>query len=116
MANVRGLSKIIANFEKHAKRLTETELKSKLQILATETAEQARKIVPVKTRELLRSIHATTLRTTQKGYQIEVKAEKYYAIFVELGTSKMRAQPFLSTGFKNAQRSVESIFKQLGLD
>lgn len=57
-------------------------------------AEEAQKLAPVDTGELRDSI-AYLVRRVQTGYAIVITAGAEHALYVELGTSRMSAQPYL---------------------
>ena len=70
----------------------------------------ARKKVPVRTGELQSSIYAST-DVTRRGVNIELGADAPYAGFVEYGTSRMRAQPYLRPGTDALRRRFK---KEIG--
>lgn len=57
----------------------------------------ARSVVPVRTGRLQAS-----LKKTVQSYQTRVESRCPYALYVEKGTRKMRAQPYLSPAFSKA--------------
>jgi HK97 gp10 family phage protein len=65
--------------------------------LANEVKEEAKLIVPVKTGKLRESIEIN--KEDQENIKIGSKVD--YAIFVELGTIKQSAQPFLRPAIDN---------------
>ena len=109
---VRGVSEAIKNLNK-VKKSVINQMKEKMTISSNVVADEARKICPVRTGELKRSIHAYRPIYSLGQIISKVKAEKFYGIFVELGTSRMRAQPFLSNGAKNSVSKIREIFKSL---
>jgi len=66
----------------------------------------AKSLAPVKTGRLKNSIKSRIFRT-----KVEIKANVSYAIFVEFGTIKMKAQPFFYPAIdaheKELKRSLE---------
>jgi HK97 gp10 family phage protein len=63
----------------------------------------AKEIVPVRTGKLRESIKAE--KTTKNKGKIEAKTD--YSVFVELGTSKQRAQPYLRPAVKKGSRKIK---------
>lgn len=59
------------------------------------TLQMARRIVPVRTGHL-----RSTLRKGQKGHAHAVGTACHYAFYVEGGTRRMRAQPYLRPSFR----------------
>jgi HK97 gp10 family phage protein len=55
----------------------------------------AKRLCPVDTGRLRSSIQTTTPRDTGSGVSVRVGSNVNYARYVELGTRRMRARPFL---------------------
>ena len=70
---------------------------------AEAVADTARGMCPVRTGQLRSSIS-----TSSSGESAQVFADADYAIFVELGTYKMAAQPFLVPALSAAESSVSA--------
>ena len=94
-----------------------------LQNGAVRLAERAREIVPVRTGHLLASIRAELgedVEAEAAFSPIQVIADTPYASFVEFGTSKMEAQPFLRPAAEETEpevlEEVENILSELGLE
>lgn len=60
--------------------------------------DESQRLVPVKTGDLKRSGHID-----QSGEDVQIVYDKDYAPFVEYGTSKMAAQPFLRPAIEGKQ-------------
>ncbi len=90
---------------------------------AIRVAERARELVPVRTGHLLASIRAEIGDMEEEASPafdpIEVVAETPYASFVEFGTSKMEAQPYLTPAAEEIEpeilEEVDAILAELGL-
>jgi HK97 gp10 family phage protein len=104
-----------------------------VQDLAKETAvrvaERAKEIVPVRTGHLLESIDAVFDEDVEdpdsdgspRAFEpVQVVADTPYASFVEFGTSKMAAQPFLGPAAEELEpdflAGVDTILEGLGLE
>lgn len=78
--------------------------------------------VPVRTGTLKASITRSNVKTKDGVKRVEIGPGKdgYYGAFLEFGTSKMSADPFMSRGYEKSKDSAESkiadeIKKGLGL-
>jgi len=93
---------------------------------AIRVAERARELVPVRTGHLLASIRAETgaedsLEGGQPAFDpVQVIADTPYASFVEFGTSRMEAEPFLTPAVEEIEpeilEEVDTILAELGLE
>jgi HK97 gp10 family phage protein len=97
--------------------------------IAFRLAERAKEIVPVRTGHLLESISAVFGEEVQdpesdgspRAFEpVQVVADTPYASFVEFGTSKMIAQPFLGPAGEELEpeflAGVDSILEEFGLE
>lgn len=92
------------------KKLTEEARQAvKNRTLEMETNAKAR--VPTDTGHLKRSIN-TQIKENKKSVIGEVSTNVNYALFVEHGTSKSPAQPFLTPSFVNASKRLEADLKK----
>lgn len=111
---VTGINTVILNFNK-IKKLTEKEIEERLSISTKIIAERARENCPVITGELKRSVHATNPVKKGNGFVSEVRAEKSYSLFVELGTSRMTARRFMGRAIDSSTNEIRKIFSSLGI-
>lgn len=78
----------------------------------------AKQVVPVDTGELRDSIKATKLVGNQYGVKGEIEATAGHALYVELGTVKMRAQPYLrpaaDVAFRNFPKKLAARVQNIG--
>ena len=73
----------------------------------------AKNIVPVDTGELRDSIN-TNSKAIPSGAEATVGTNKEYALYVELGTSKMQAQPYLKPALqKNKDKAKKLITTEI---
>jgi HK97 gp10 family phage protein len=70
-----------------------------------------RKAAPVKSGALKASIRRGSVTGAGSRLRVEVKTDVRYASFVELGTSKMSARPFMRPGFKAAKNPALGAIK-----
>jgi HK97 gp10 family phage protein len=83
------------------RKVVDTELDRRMAIAGEAGAEEARRLCPVDTGQLRASI-GWSYRQSDKTLQIH--ADQRYAIFVEFGTSRMPARPFLRPGMNKASQ------------
>ncbi len=89
---------------------------------AIRVAERAREMVPVRTGHLLASIRAD-LGDAEDGSEafspVTVVADAAYASYVEFGTSRMEAEPFMQPAVEEIEpeimEEVDAILAELGL-
>lgn len=82
----------------------------KLWVSGNKIADDARQIVPVKTGRLRDSIVAET--PTMSGDEIKcvISASTTYALWVELGTSRMKSRPYLKPSlYKNQEAFIREM-------
>lgn len=91
MAKIR--IQLDGNFDDTVKAFADEHIKN--EVLPRITAD-AKRIVPVDTGELQESIHP---ESSAEGHFVVADAD--HALFVEQGTSKMQAQPYLRPALKN---------------
>jgi len=90
---------------------------------AIRLSETARELAPVRTGHLMASIHAE-LGESMEGLAafdpVQVVADTPYASFVEFGTSKMEAQPFLGPAAEQVEpeilEEIDSVLRELGFE
>lgn len=77
---------------------------------------------PSRTGNLKKNIKITRLKRLDGAVFVEVYPSKdaFYAAFLEFGTTKMKADPFMSRGYENSKEDVEDLIveeikKGLGL-
>lgn len=102
-----------AQIEKAIREAARDELKAALDYGVA----MAKLYVPVDTGELRDSIKAGKLVGNQYGVKGEITATAEHALYVELGTSKMRAQPYLrpaaDLAFKNFPKKLAARVQNL---
>ncbi len=90
---------------------------------AIRVAERAQELVPVRTGHLLASIRPD-IGDTEEGEEafepVQVVADTPYASFVEFGTSRMEAQPFLGPAVEEIEpqvlEEIDSILAEMGFE
>lgn len=90
---------------------------------AVRVAERARELAPVRTGHLMASIHAELGESIEGAAAfdpVQVIADTPYASFVEFGTSKMEAQPFMTPAAEQIEpeilEEIDSVLRELGLE
>lgn len=99
--DTRRLDAIAAGLEKNKDKA--------LKALASEVKAEAKARAPVRTGALRKSIHYKKMRTGYYSVQDEVE----YGQFVELGTHKMAAQPFLAPAVEQVRALNIEIWREL---
>lgn len=110
MAEIQGLSKVLKNFEKAQVK----DLKPEINASALSIQTEAKRACPVGTPEStgkkgyvggrLRSSIRVRFKSTVSAVAADIYTDVYYAPFVEFGTSKMAARPFLTPAFIQEQQ------------
>ena len=114
METVKGLKKLLDVLGNIPKEM-DGDVEAVLEANAKEIEFEAKRMCPVDTGKLRQSILAT--KEGDKTYKIEANATGLapYAPFVEHGTSKMSAQPFLYPAFfKGRERFTNDLEDLLG--
>ena len=102
---VKGLNKLIANYEKRANALNARQLVA----LATAAVEsQAKALTPVDTGHLKRSI-VPSIDGNNNVAEGAVSTNVEYAAYVEFGTTKMRAQPYLRPAVRIVKPKIDNL-------
>lgn len=76
----------------------------KLEALGLEAQNAARRYCPVDTGRLRSSIRSSGAKRDARGWVVTVGTNVEYAAYVEFGTRRMRAQPYLRPGVLAAAR------------
>lgn len=80
-----------------------------LQTAARQVESAAKAAAPEDTGTLKESIHIVPMATAGS---VTITADARYAVFVEFGTSKMAAQPFMFPAAESAQDALATAFEQ----
>lgn len=69
---------------------------------------------PVRTGTLKKSIEVSGVKTKDGSKHVEVGPDKdgWYGRFVEFGTVKMKANPFMSRGYETSKEKAMAVIKQ----
>ena len=104
----------IVGVQKLQKKLKENvrmaDVKKVVRVNGSEMQQRAQKHVTVDTGTLKRSI---TLEITDGGMAAEVETHTEYAAYVEYGTRKMAAQPYMKPAFEEQSKQFEKDMKGL---
>ena len=112
---IDGMENLLAEIEKLGQKGSRIENKA-LREAGDVVKESIKKEVPVRTGKLKQSITASRVKTKDGVKRVEVGPDKdgYYGKFVEFGTVKMKANPFMSRGYETSkEEAMEAIEKNL---
>lgn len=117
MANLEleGIENLIAEVEKLGAKGAKIENKA-LREAGEVVREAIKQEAPRKTGTLKKSIEVSRVKNKDGTKYVEVGANKdvFYSRFVEFGTVKMKAQPFMAPGYeKSKEKAMEEIEKNL---
>lgn len=76
---------------------------------ATQLVKEERQLVPVRTGKLKASI---TMRSTEKGVEVNSQLQDY-GLYVEEGTRKMSAHPFIAPALAKVRAMMPTIIKKV---
>lgn len=115
-----GIEELITEVEKLGQKGSRIENKA-LREAGDAVKEAIRNETPVRTGTLKRSISVSRVKTKDGMKQVEVGPGKdgFYSKFVEFGTVKMRANPFMGRGYETSKdKALDTIKEKLrkGLD
>lgn len=107
---------IVMNLEKLEKKIQKKFVRKAMREGAKVLLNEARARVPVRTENLKKSLGINT-RTKKGNIEMYVSPRKggkydgYYGLFVELGTKKMSARPFLRPAFEAKGEEAVKVFR-----
>jgi len=107
---------IVMNLEKLEKKIQRKFVRKAMREGAKVLLNEARARVPVRTGNLKKSLGINT-RTKKGNIEMYVSPRKggkydgYYGLFVELGTKKMSARPFLRPAFEAKGEEAVKVFR-----
>lgn len=107
--SIKGLSRLQAKLKK-LDPLTRGAVSRGVQLAGVLVEGSAKTAAPVDTGRLRGSIH-TTGKSTPNGAEASVGTNVEYALYQELGTSKMQAQPFLKPALQKNKAKAKTIIQ-----
>jgi HK97 gp10 family phage protein len=119
VAFLEGAEELTKALRSIGDRATGLTLKKAAEAGATIIAEEAKRLAPRDSGDLAEGIHAEPGRLQQGRAQFNIGfgAKQWYGQFVELGTEKMAAQPFLRPAFdakaEEATNAVAAVLRDL---
>jgi HK97 gp10 family phage protein len=105
---IKGIESVIPAFQEFSREAGTNIPRGIMQYVATVAEQQAQVDCPVLTGHLRSTIHKVIL----SDLAAVVMAEAEYAAYVEYGTSRMQAQPFLEPAFRNSERIFAQLYVQ----
>lgn len=100
------------SYNKEVKEKMKQNKKEFCEAVGVEAVAEVQSVSPVLTGNLKRSI-AFDVHSDNGGVDIGASADADYAMYVEKGTSKQKAQPFLEPGVMNMLKRIEQIAQRL---
>jgi len=111
MADIRGAERVIVNLARLGKEKLDRVVTA-CEVSQAQVANQARFLVPKVTHNLERSIQAGNITVGHAEIRAEVEANADYASYVEFGTSRSRAQPYLTPAlYANQQQFSRNVLE-----
>ena len=109
--NIRGMNEVNDKVSK-AMKLYPQEARKAMELSCITVENKAKHLVPVDTGRLKSSI---TYKVSQSVYDITgtIGTDVEYAPYVELGTSRMNAQPFLVPALYGSKAEIKKIFEDV---
>lgn len=110
---VDGMENLLAEIEKLGQKGSRIENKA-LKEAGDVVKESIEKEVPVRTGKLKQSITVSRVKTKDGVKRVEVGPDKdgYYGKFVEFGTVKMKANPFMSRAYETSKEDAMSTIEK----
>jgi len=110
---IKGVKELLNNLSKWEKEKVDDIYQAAVAVQAI-VVNDARSIVPIRTTNLLKSIQAGVVTIEDDNVTAEVKAEAEYASYVEMGTSRMKPQPYLMPAvFRNQSTFIRAMQKAM---
>lgn len=108
---VTGVPELLQRFATLSARSQKGVMRAALRSAARPVVNKAKQIVPVRTGALKRGIQQRVSVTSRVAEaSIGYDRKQFYGRFIELGTSKMSAKPFLRPALDGSQNEIESAF------
>lgn len=110
---VEGMENLLAEIEKLGQKGSRIENKA-LREAGDVVKDAIEKEVPVRTGKLKQSITVSRVKTKDGVKRVEVGPDKdgYYGKFVEFGTVKMKANPFMARGYETSKEEAMSTIEK----
>ncbi|MBL4730786.1 MAG: HK97 gp10 family phage protein [Sulfurimonas sp.] len=117
MSQALGMEELLKNLETIPDKVQKRILVGAVRAGAKPIATEAKNLVPKDTGNLKKSIGVTKLKVRKKNlvfFQVSPRSygkhDGYYGLFLELGTSKMIAHPFMRPAFeKEGENSIIAV-------
>lgn len=117
--SLQGDRELIEKLEGLPPRLTKKLTTSAMRKAAKPILDEAKRIVPVRTGTLRKSIRIRALKRSRRRFGVQVitgegffKGKTFYGGMVEYGTSRQAAQPFMRPAAKRKVGEVRRVFNE----
>lgn len=101
-----GISELVQELELMGKSVEQG--KDEALVAGAEVLQKAAKErVPVRTGNLMRHVNISEIDDGEIEVYVDQQGKAYYGYFLEVGTSKMRAQPFMGPAFNASKLKIE---------
>lgn len=107
---LKGLDKFLSHLDDVENRLNNS-VKQSVKQNALEMEAKAKMLAPVDTGNMRRNIN-TSVQESSDSISAEVSSNAEYSIYVEYGTSKQQAQPFMHPAFVSQKTQFETDMNQ----
>lgn len=111
---VIGVQKVLASLSE-VERKMHGQIEQATRAAVEDGLEVANSLTPVRTGYLKSRNQVVPVGWQGNVYEADLMNDAEYAIFVELGTVHMPAQPFISPGMEAARQALPKYFRAFGL-
>jgi len=108
---IRRLDNLQDKLDKLAEKASPRELGQALKFAAEPVVESAKSRVSVRTKELRNDIHSRLMQANTAGVTVVVGTKHFYGRFLETGTRRMAARPWLRPALDENQDEVVRRFR-----
>lgn len=111
MIKIHGLDNVVRNIRLYGEQSVE-DVQRIVQQGAGRLRDHAKNVVPVRTARLKNSIQVTSFKRTSTGAEATVGPNTEYEMYVEYGTSRMAARPYMRPATEQAFQDMLGMVKR----